>query len=1148
MSSRAYLRRVVSAIAVAFALVLTVFEWASAGTTGVLRGRVVDAAGNTPLAGVEVTATSPSSASTVRSSTSGDFTFVSLPPDTYVLSATRQGFDPFANSGITVLADQTRDVTLALQKTLKTIGRTTARSSTNIVKPGTTSDVYSINGALQTAASAAAGAGSLDQGYSGLATVPRAYVPQGQEGWNQLVYIRGGDSTDVGVEFDGIPLNRSSDGAPTSTLSVLGQQELQAYTGGVPASSDAQGLSGYINQVVKTGTYPGFANASAGLGGPTFYHKLVGEIGGATRDRHFSYYVGLAGVNQTYRFGDQFNGVSNPLNSTALNVARTAGNAYAGNGAPAFFVPGTTYAPAATFDREAIVNLHVGIPHHANALTDDVQLLYTSSHVFFTNNDSLGDYGSLSSLTGALGYRPVWVDSYVYGGPVFAPPVAAQIRAAPFPNSPSHPFGAFLPSDLRDSGDNGLTVAKLQYQHNIDERSYLRVFGYTDYANWFLSGPVSANLVYGPVLADYEVIGHNYGVNGIYSNQLSDRHALTLTGSYQAQHLHTISNDSPFNGQIVTNLIDASGNCYSPSTGGYASCFSGDGHNVYSQGGVNGASLTPPVLAVDPVTGAATGAASSGARWLVTENGQHSGALDAVTPYISAVSLSDAYRPSRRLTINAGARLENFTFRLAETGGPYPARPFWYAAYNRENCFSPGAYATTSATLDPATGAWTCPTGSAHVALSGSSPKTSSYTIFEPRFGFTYSFTPDTVVRGSYGRYSAPPSSSDQLQGASQQNLASYIGQFVPFGYTTPHHDVHPATSDSFDFSLEQHVPKTDYAFSVTPFLRTTRDQIQATPIGAGGVVAGFNTGRQTSSGVELLIRKGDFARDGVSFNLSYAYTRSRIRFGNLPVGYNYVDTVDSAIQQYNSFTRACASANAALCGTYGAKNALPAFPSAGGPAVTNPYFNNAPQPLFDRNADYVPYTPLSTLSNGFRSTEVPHVATFVLNYKHGRASVTPSLTYSSGASYGAPFSTVGFDPTTCAPGATGAVTPASCSGFVFVPNTYTHRFDGFGDFKDPSRLTVNLQTSYQFSTRVRLTLTGTSLIDRCYQRGYAWDNGTTCQYAQLPLNLLSATSNATGGPVQLAYPYGSWYNNFWNGTVGQKIPTAVFGTLDVKL
>ena len=96
----------------------------------------------------------------------------------------------------------------------------------------------------------------INQSYGAIASAPGVNYDQGQQGWYQNVYIRGGDIDQVAYEFDGVPVIRESDQGAVTTLTSLGQAEVQVYTGGTPASADAPGLAGYINQVVKTGTYP----------------------------------------------------------------------------------------------------------------------------------------------------------------------------------------------------------------------------------------------------------------------------------------------------------------------------------------------------------------------------------------------------------------------------------------------------------------------------------------------------------------------------------------------------------------------------------------------------------------------------------------------------------------------------------------------------------------------------------------------------------------------------------------------------------------------------------------------------------------------------------------------------------------------------
>lgn len=410
-----------------------------AGTTGSITGSVVRSVGGAPIAGARVVATSPSQTTTVTTDASGRFSMLSLAPDTYTITVSKDGFETLSTTGISVFADQVQTLRVPLAPSMRTIAHVTSRSSLDVVKSGTTTDVYSVNAAVTAAAAGLGGGGGLNNAYSAIAAVPGAFVPPNQQGWFQTVYIRGGNYDQVGYEYDGVPVNRSFDNYPGSTAGTLGQQELQVYTGGGTAGESATGLSGFINQVIKTGTYPGFATASAGIGTPAYYHNLQVEVGGATPDRMFSYYVGIGGYNQDYRVLDQFNGASlgevwgyssigqNTANLPFAGMYPLCGyeppagtDWYDGpNGSPVYNpygyhgIPGTMSLPPGTHhnpgcyntispayastsniaDRENVVNFHIGIPHRHDAGRDDVQLLYNVTGLQTQYYSSMNDLG-----------------------------------------------------------------------------------------------------------------------------------------------------------------------------------------------------------------------------------------------------------------------------------------------------------------------------------------------------------------------------------------------------------------------------------------------------------------------------------------------------------------------------------------------------------------------------------------------------------------------------------------------------------------------------------------------------------------------------------------------------------------------------------
>ncbi|HTA38824.1 MAG TPA: carboxypeptidase-like regulatory domain-containing protein, partial [Candidatus Acidoferrales bacterium] len=112
--------------------------WALAGTTGGLTGSVVDATSSAPIAGAVVTVSSPSQTATVTTDASGRFGFLTLAPDTYTVSVTKDQFQPNSESGQIVFADTVQTLTFRMQKSLSTIAHVTSTGSGALVKSGTT--------------------------------------------------------------------------------------------------------------------------------------------------------------------------------------------------------------------------------------------------------------------------------------------------------------------------------------------------------------------------------------------------------------------------------------------------------------------------------------------------------------------------------------------------------------------------------------------------------------------------------------------------------------------------------------------------------------------------------------------------------------------------------------------------------------------------------------------------------------------------------------------------------------------------------------------------------------------------------------------------------------------------------------------------
>jgi hypothetical protein len=1044
---------------------------ARAGTTGGISGIVNEVGTSTPISGVEVTVTSPSQSAATTTDARGHFAFVSLAPDEYTISLQKTGYEPLSYAGVAVLADAQQTLTFNMRVALKTIASVTSRSASSLVKPGTTADIYSINAAQQQRTAVLGGGGALNSAYSAIASVPGAYVPANQNGYLQAVHVRGGDASEVGYEFDGIPVNRAFDNYPSGSLSSLGQLELQVYTGATPANAEAQGLAGFVNQVIKTGTFPGYATANLSAGTPTFYHSANVEVGGATPDRMFSYYVGIGGFNQDYRYVNQFGGASyapefgqqigqcpspSSAPASALQSCYTNGSPNVGpSGSPGWILGpigfGTINA-ANVATRTSIVNFHIAIPHKNDGLRDDVQLLYDNDEIFTTFLSSVNDEGYDNWINTVGTFPPYYLDAYQYKGPVgsFLPSNYRSLVTPYFyPSSPPHPFDGPIPDpyNQRDRGYNGQAIVKLQYQKNFSSSAFLRVYGYTYYSNWIENGPMMSLQPYAFYdSGDYEINNHTRGVSLNFTDQLSPQNLLEVEGSYTTSTGARIYNEQMFQfGKAYGNAFAVLVNANSPFSG---TCYhiSGDDTRTVAttcaDGQASGVTygLLPTFLKLSNpginsnITGLTCG--SGPCKYYVVENGSY-GLNNTVTPYFTGYSITDQWRPNDRLFFNLGLRVDNYDYVGANTQFG-PARNFWFDAFNQDTCFNKQTLTLVDRSALIGTSGWSTNSqkpcsafGSQYVnANLQNTPGAFDYNIPQPRFGMTYTVNPNTVLRASYGRYNEQPSAAYEQYNALQQNLPDTLAQFYPLGFTTPGHEVAPSVSYNSDLSLEHHFPGTDMSFKLTPFLRQTQDQIENFYINyTTGLTSGLNAGYQTSSGFEFQFDKGDFSRNGFAAQLSFAYTYVTVKYSTLPNGTNVLSPINSGIAQYNAYTKACAPGGntygkkqfgEALCGyTSNGLYASPCYrpngtpdPSCRAGDVANPYWLSPAFSLFDPTAAYLPYSIFpGPVGSGVNAFNFPYVATLILNYKHDKFAITPSFQYVAGNRYGAPLTTPGIDP-----------------------------------------------------------------------------------------------------------------------------------------
>ena len=771
--------------------------------------------------------------------------------------------------------------------------------------------------------------------------------------------------------------------------------------------------------------------------------------------------------------------------------------------------------------------LHFGIPHKNDAGKDDIQLLYDTSYLNQNFYSSSSDWGFSDPAyqaaygTGTMGFPYLAGNigfGYQYLGPVGAP-LASNYKQMTNPvyfayNPNSIGTGLLtIPFNQRDGTANPNNMLKLQYQHNFGSSAYFRIYGFSNYSEWPQTCPVTlASNFIGYCPFNYYVKTNTNGGSAQFGDQLNDKNLLTVQLSDFAAVDYRANDETMINELVglnpgtgadsfayaVNSKNPAAGVCYN-AAGAAVSCFSANAL-AFGLAAANAGTALPALPA------SCGGAAC---EWWVAENGRYGGGNSA-KPNFGSFVVTDQIKPSSQWFVNLGVRYDRFLYNLSDTnavaGSPDTlARPFWFATYGNSHCVLPGGGQVPFYNPADDTGiGQPCPlvngiqTNPAIVTNAPSASET--FWVFQPRLGATFTANQDNVFRFSAGRFDQAPNTAFEQYNVLQQNLPNYLANnFWPIGFTSTTHTIYPPTSDNYDLSWEHQFNGTQASFKLTPFYRVTQNQIQNFFLDQKtAFVSGLNVGQQTSDGVEFQLNWGNFNENGMSALLAYSYTHSTIKFKALGTGGTVLDTINLAIQQYNSFTKACqgvapSSSTTSLCGINGGANAVATELSG----VANPYFNAPAQARLDPSASYIPY---GTIPGGIESQsgsyEVPNTVALVLNFKANRWAISPQLQFLSGSYYGEPLSGYGVNPADCPAGLTSSVSgdprypyggagtafdATQCTGTIAIPDPYTHVFDSIGAFRQPNQLLLHAQLSYQASPRMSFAVNVANIINSCF-------------------------------------------------------------------
>ncbi|TAM58916.1 TonB-dependent receptor [bacterium] len=484
---------------------------AQAVSVGFVRGVVADDADGAPIPAVAITLTSPSGTYHATTDAKGLYVIAGIQPDTYALTAAREGYRTYSETGLTITQDSRLVVDVRLTSALRVIARVTTRAPSSLVQPNQPADVYAVGVAQQeqlTGLPASENEAALLNALPGVSAVGG----NGNGLTGSFPLIRGGLENDQGFELDGIDATEPISNLFINNLIVNGARSINLTAGPGGASKSGSG-SGFVNIVTKTGTYPSSGYLQIDDGGFAFQHGLKFEYGTATPDNRLSLFV-------SGRYDRDFGGCCAPP------FGNTWGPAHAAN-------PDSIGQVAFVATNDTVVN---ALYHFGRDRENTLQLWndWGANHLY-------GDYGlataTLPYASGSAPYLGVYANAPLFFGGT-APLTQAQAQALiPFyPGQPS----ANATVGMGDYEISQYELSKIGFSRPLGRAGYLNARIYRT-QNWVVDAAVDPNdpiFGYGfPTLgfSDFYVTRstQNTGVAADVQQALGARHELALGADYR---------------------------------------------------------------------------------------------------------------------------------------------------------------------------------------------------------------------------------------------------------------------------------------------------------------------------------------------------------------------------------------------------------------------------------------------------------------------------------------------------------------------------------------------------------------------------------------------------------------------------------------
>ncbi|HZO95261.1 MAG TPA: TonB-dependent receptor [Candidatus Baltobacteraceae bacterium] len=469
---------------------------AAGGQTGNIQGTVIDTSTKAPIANVTVVASAPSGRAVAKTDAHGFFALNGLPVDTYTVSFALSGYETLTESGVTLQGDQTTNMgNVTISRRLQTIGRTAARSRASVFQPQQTTDEVTVTG--NRALEALGNPQSISENQLALSVPGVTLTNMGR------LTIRGGLSSEVGYQVDGIPVDEPFLNQNSTLGTFNGLNSLQIVAGAGDASQGNIG-GGVVNEVIKRGTYPAGGTVGFTIGGPSYLHQGTIQYGWATPDNRFSDYASYVVNDNVPYYGY--------LGTNVTNIGDADGLSRIHNG-------------------DFLNNFVFKFGHQQN---QSLQVLYEARDT--------DDFGDRSGLAGRVGY-PYNLFTEAYDGlPQTSLNPGYWVQPPPYPGftytgGPYSPgisslYAPINPTSPEEVGWNPFNLLKFEYDNNFNGSTSLQIRAFNEQS---FNG-----------LTDY----YSYASNGIYqltggdrsgviadlTKTFSPKHTVSIGGSFQDLH------------------------------------------------------------------------------------------------------------------------------------------------------------------------------------------------------------------------------------------------------------------------------------------------------------------------------------------------------------------------------------------------------------------------------------------------------------------------------------------------------------------------------------------------------------------------------------------------------------------------------------